>query len=52
MVVEAIKKDDGYFIPIKGNKEKIKVFIEDDINIIDNKESIKDNWREIGMNTH
>ena len=30
MFVEAIKKDDGYFIPIKGKKEKIKVYLDED----------------------
>jgi hypothetical protein len=35
MIVEAIKKDDGYFIPIKGKKDKIKIFIDEDIEELD-----------------
>jgi len=35
MIVEAVKKDDGYFIPLKGDKEKIKVYIEEDIEGLD-----------------
>ena len=41
MVVEAIKKGDGYFIPLKGKKEKIKVIIEDDT-----KEAIIEHYEE------
>ncbi len=35
MIVEAVKKDDGYFIPLKGDKEKIKVYIEEDVENLD-----------------
>jgi len=35
MFVEAIKDGDKYVLPIKGKKERIKVFIEEDIEDLD-----------------
>ena len=37
MFVEAIKDGDRYILPIKGKKERIKVFIEEDIENLDMK---------------
>ena len=60
MYIEAIKKDDGYFIPVKGKNEKIRVFLDEDtegLNIVDLfkrhigstnvKELSKDEFREL-----
>ena len=35
MIIEAIQRDNGYFIPINGQKEKIKVYIQEDIEKLD-----------------
>jgi len=35
MLVEAIKRDNGYFIPVSGKKDKIKVSIDEDIESLD-----------------
>jgi hypothetical protein len=35
MEIEAIKMDNGYFIPVSGKKDKIKVSIDEDIEDLD-----------------
>jgi len=35
MIVEAIKDKDRYILPIKGKKEKIKLYLDEDIENID-----------------
>jgi len=35
MYIEAIKDGDRYILPIKGKKDRIKVYIEEDVNDID-----------------
>lgn len=54
MIVEAIKDGDRYILPIKGNKEKIKLYLDEDIEEFDVKSlfeaSIKvkgDNYKEL-----
>ena len=51
MIVEAIKKGDGYFIPIKGKKEKIKVFLEDEIEdvIVEHYEEKRKNYVDLKL---
>jgi len=55
MIIEAIKKGDGYFIPLKGKKEKIKLkieFIEDDDEKVEfSDEYIEKHWKELIMTT-
>ncbi len=55
MIIEATKKGDGYFIPIKGKKEKIKLkieFIEDDDEKVEfSDEYIEKHWKELIMTT-
>ena len=54
MIVEAIKKGDGYFIPLKGDKERIKLrieIIEDDKKTEFSDEYIEKHWKELIMTT-
>ncbi len=35
MIIEAIRKDNGYFIPIKGKKKIIKVYLDENMENLD-----------------
>ena len=61
MIVEAIRQNNGYFIPIQGKNEKIKVSIEENIeeelhndnlhrkHLLLDKKTMEENWEYLVM---
>jgi hypothetical protein len=57
MIVEAVKQNNGYFIPIQGEKEKIKVSIEEELynndshrkHLLLDKKTMEENWEYLAV---
>ena len=57
MIVEAVKQNNGYFIPIQGEKEKIKVSIEEELynndlhrkQLLLDEKTMEENWEYLVM---